>query len=126
MEFQKIVEDMIAENAIASSSNDKKKEIVAANFTTKTGIYASAQVGTSAGVLAPTFQTASIQAGNSGNDRQYSGAELDTTVTKKTNASAKDSHKNSFRPCKSNDKVKSKKDKNMLLKYKPVNFGGNL
>lgn len=125
MEFQKLVEELM-EDDIVVSTNDKKKGIIAANFTTKTGIYASAQVGTSAGVLAPNFQTASVQAGTSANNRQYSGAELDVTTTKKTNASTKDPFKNSFKPCKSSDKVKSKKDKDMFPKYKSVDFGGKL
>ena len=119
MEFQKVVEELICEVSI--SSEDKKKGIIAANFTTNTGRYASAQVGTSAGVLAPQFQTASNGGSKSSNEQSSVGAEEDTSATRKLNY-----RKNSSKSCRGSTKNGSKGSKGTIIKYKPVDFGGAL
>ncbi len=118
MEFQKIVEELISE--IIISSEDKKKGIIAANFTTNTGRYASAQVGTSAGVLAPQFQTASNGGSKSSNEQSSAGVE-DDAPTNRSNY-----RKNSSKGCRGSAKNGSKGSKGTIIKYKPVDFGGAL
>jgi hypothetical protein len=120
MEFQKIVEELLDEN-VALGGDDKKKGIIAANFTTKTGLYASAQTGTSAGVLAPQFQTASSGGSKSSGEQSNIGAEEDTSATRKSNY-----RKNSSRGCRGSTKNNSKGSKGTIIKYKPVDFGGKL
>lgn len=122
MEFQKIVEELIEENL--PKGDDKKKGIIAANFTTKTGLYASAQTGTSAGVLAPQFSTASNEGSKGFAQTNSASAEDDTTTTKRTSATKRDSHKNSSKGCRGSTKNGSKGSKGTIIKYKPVDFGG--
>ena len=122
MEFQKIVEELIEEDL--HTGEDKKKRIIAANFTTKTGLYASAQTGTSAGVLAPQISTASNEGPKSFAHLNNASAEDDTTTTKRTNATKRDSHKNSSKSCRGSTKNNSKGNKGTIIKYKPVDFGG--
>ena len=133
MEFQKIVEELLDEN-VALGGEDKKKGIIAANFTTKTGLYASAQTGTSAGVLAPQFSTASNEGSRSFAERNNAGAEDDTTTTKRTTATKTNALKTNFKPSSKggthngkpgkSSKNSSKGSKGTIVKYKPVNFGG--
>lgn len=128
MEFQKIVEELLDEN-VNLSGEDKKKGIIAANFTTKTGLYASAQTGTSAGVLAPQFTTASNEGSRSFAERNNASAQDDTSPTRRSNATKTDSHKNSFKTCRGStrsNKNSSKGSKGTIVKYKPVDFGGKL
>ena len=125
MEFQKIVEELLDEN-VALQGEDKKKGIIAANFTTKTGLYASAQTGTSAGVLAPQFSTATVQSSRVALDNKGLGAEYDIVSSKKTNAVRTDSYKNAFKPSKGSKKSSKNSSKGTIIKYKPVDFGGKL
>lgn len=122
MEFQKIVEELLDES-VALQREDKKKGIIAANFTTRTGLYASAQTGTSAGVIAPPFSTATVQSSRVVPDNKGSGAEYDIVSSKKTNAVRTDSRKNAFKSSRGSKKSSSK---GTIIKYKPVDFGGKL
>ena len=141
MEFKKIVERLLDENR--QVRGDDKKGVIAGNVTTNTGRYASAQVGTSAGVLAPHHRTAGEQSNNSEKsfaEKNNAKADDDTTTTRKSNATKTDSHKNTFKQCKGGSKEgarggrvgkngKSSKNgsegnKGTIIKYKPVDFGG--
>ena len=143
MKFQEIVEEVLDESAV-SKGDDKKKGIIAASLTTNTGRYASAHVGTSAGVLAPQHQATSAEK-TKGHHKSFAElhnakADDDTTTTKRSNATKTDSHKNSFKQCKGgsregarggrlgkngkNGKNGSESNKGTIIKYKSVDFGG--
>ena len=134
MNFQKIVEQILDEN-VAQRGDDKKKGIIAGSLTTNTGRYASAHVGTSAGVIVPQTTPVEKTKGHHKSFAEHTNtkADDDTTVTKKCNVIKTDSHKNSFKQCRGHSregrsgksgKSSSEGNKGTIIKYKSVNFGG--